>query len=50
VAAFSAVVEATAAGATPQALAPLIQQVEAALGPSFRTWRNAVEGSTPPAA
>jgi hypothetical protein len=49
-AAFSAVVEAKAAGATPQVLAPLIAQVETALGPPFQTWRNAVEGSAPPVA
>jgi hypothetical protein len=50
VAAFSAVLEAKAAGATQQALAPLLEQVEAALGPPFRTWRNAMEGSAPPPA
>jgi hypothetical protein len=48
VAAFSAVIEAKAAGATQHALAPLIEQVEAALGPPFRAWQNAVQGPAAP--
>jgi hypothetical protein len=49
VAAFSAVLEAKAAGASPQTLAPLIEQVESALGPPFQSWRKLVEGSAPSA-
>ena len=49
IAAYSAIVEAQAAGSTVQSVAALLDQVETALGPPFRSWRNAVEGSAPPA-
>ncbi len=39
VAAYSAIVEAKVAGAQPQALSGVIQQVETALGPPFQAWR-----------
>jgi len=50
VAAFSAVIEARAAGASEQVLAPLVEQVEAALGAPFRAWQNALQSSADPAA
>ncbi|HEY0464462.1 MAG TPA: hypothetical protein VGC79_09650 [Polyangiaceae bacterium] len=46
-AAFSAIVEAELAGAQPEALASLVQQVESALGPSFQSWRKSLENPTP---
>ena len=36
IAAYSAIVEAELAGAQPEALSGLVQQLEAALGPSFQ--------------
>jgi hypothetical protein len=47
VAAYSAIIEAEEAGSEPQALSGLREQVEAALGPPFRSWRNAVENPQP---
>jgi len=47
VAAYSAIVEAQAAGSTAESLATLLEQVETALGPSFEAWRKAVENPAP---
>jgi len=50
VAAYSAIVEAQLAGAEPQVLSGLLQQVESALGPAFAAWQKSVEISTPASA
>jgi hypothetical protein len=47
VAAYSAISEALAAGSSAESLAALLEQVEAALGPSFEAWRKAVENPAP---
>jgi hypothetical protein len=49
-AAYSAIVEAQAAGSAPEVLAGLLQQVETALGPPFQAWRLAAENSGAPSA
>ena len=49
-AAYSAIVEAEIAGAAAEGVSVVRQQLEAALGPSFRTWRNAAENSAAPPA
>jgi len=46
-AAFSALVEAELAGVEPQSLSNLVQQIEAALGPPFATWRNSLATPSP---
>jgi hypothetical protein len=50
VAAYSAIVEAREAGATPDSVSAVLEQLEAALGPSFRLWQKALENPAPPAA
>ncbi len=46
-AAYSAIVEAREAGALPESVSVVLEQLEAALGPPFQAWQKAVENPSP---